>query len=274
MPARALRADGADRHAGAEQVEERVVLDVTGGHDHQAPRHVVALVEPPHLVTGGGGDALHRPQDGPAEWVVGPQRLVQQVVDQVVGRVLVHVDLFQDHLALGLEVRSADHRVLEHVGEVVDGHGEVAVPHPGVEARVLLGGERVDVAAHRVEGLGDVAGGSGLRPLEQQVLQEMGRAADRRRLVPRSRQHPEPQGHRPDAGDAFGHDSQARLELGPADGHGREPSARAGPGARGPWAAGRGRDRPASRRPAAPGGDAPRLPCPRGSPTPPPPASG
>ena len=49
-------------------------------------------------------------------------------------------------------------RVLEHVGEVVDRHLEVTVEHARVVARVLLGGERVHVAADRVERLRDVEG--------------------------------------------------------------------------------------------------------------------
>ena len=84
-----------------------------------------------------------------------------------------HVDLFEDHLTFGVEVRLADHAVLQHVREVIDGHLEVAVQHARVVARVLLAGERVDIAAHGVEVLRDLLGGAPLRALEEQVLQEM-----------------------------------------------------------------------------------------------------
>ena len=94
-----------------------------------------------------------------------------------------HVDLFQDHLALGIEVRLADQRVLEHVGQMIDRHLQVTVEHPRVVARVLLGRERVDVTAHRVEVLGDVERGPVLGALEEQVFQEMAGPADLRGFV-------------------------------------------------------------------------------------------
>ena len=91
--------------------------------------------------------------------MVGPQRLGEQVVHDVLGRVLVHVDLLEDHLALGLKVRGAKERVLLHVGEMLHRHRQVTIEHACVKARVLLGREGVHVAADRVEGLGDVARG-------------------------------------------------------------------------------------------------------------------
>ena len=105
--------------------------------------------------------------------MAGPQRLVEQIVDQVVGRVLVHVDLLEDHLTLCVQVPRADRGMLKHVAEVVDGHRQVAVEYTSVEARVLLRGERVHVAAHGVERLGDVSGRAGFRALEQKVLEEV-----------------------------------------------------------------------------------------------------
>ena len=46
--------------------------------------------------------------------------------------------------------------MLQHVGEMVDRHRQVAVEHARVVARVLLRGERVEVAADGVERLRDV----------------------------------------------------------------------------------------------------------------------
>jgi len=53
-------------------------------------------------------------------------------VDELVGRVLVHVDLLEDHLTLSLEISGAEERVLQHVAHVLDGHRQVAVQHARV----------------------------------------------------------------------------------------------------------------------------------------------
>ena len=107
-----------------------------------------------------------------------------------------------------------DRRVLEHVGQVVDRHLEVPVEHPRVVARVLLGGERVEVAADRVELLGDVAGRTLVGSLEQQVLEEVAVPADRGALVTRAGEHPDAERDGADAGHPLGHDTQAGGELG------------------------------------------------------------
>jgi hypothetical protein len=95
----------------------------------------------------------------------------------------VHGDLVEDDVALGLDVLAADHRVRDHVTQHVHGQREVLVEDPGVEAGVLLGGERVELPADRVQGDRDVQGGPLGGALEQQVLEEVRAAVQRRRLV-------------------------------------------------------------------------------------------
>ena len=127
--------------------------DVAGRRDHEVPGDVVPPVEAVDRAACGGLDRVDRAEDRAAERVIGPQRLGEEVVHEVLGRVLVHVDLLEDHLPLGVEVRRTDHRVLQHVREVIDRQLQVAVEHARVVARVLLGGERVQVAADGVERL-------------------------------------------------------------------------------------------------------------------------
>ena len=111
----------------------------------------MAAVEARHLVAGQRGDRRGGAGDGPAQRPVAPRLVREQVVDDVVGVVVVHRDLVEDHVALGLDVLGADQRVGDHVTEDVDGQRQVVVEHPRVEAGVLLGGEGVELAAHRVE---------------------------------------------------------------------------------------------------------------------------
>ena len=170
-------------HALAEHAHEVLVADVPGdGHDEPCG-HVVPPVEAANGSARGRADPFARAQDRPSERMTGPEGRREQVVDDVLGRVLVHVDLRQDHVPLRLEVARSDRRMLEHVRHVVYGHLQVAIEDPGVIARVFLGGERVDVTADAVERLRDVQRAPRRRPLEQQMLQEVAVAADRRPLV-------------------------------------------------------------------------------------------
>jgi hypothetical protein len=129
-------------------------------------------------------------------------------VHDVLGRVLVHVDLLEDHLALRVQIRRSDHAVLQHVGEMLHGHRQVAIQHAGVEARVLLRRERVEVTAHGVEALGDIESAARRRALEEQVLEEVAGPADRGILVARAGEHPDAERDRADAGHPLGHDAQ------------------------------------------------------------------
>ena len=73
-------------------------------------------------------------------------------MDDVVGVVVVHRDLVEDHVALGLDIVGVQQRVGDHVAEHVDRERQVVVEHPRVEAGVLLGGEGVELPADGVEG--------------------------------------------------------------------------------------------------------------------------
>jgi hypothetical protein len=102
---------------------------------------------------------------------------------------------------------------------MVDRHLDVLVEDPRVVAGVFLGGEGVHVTADRVEVLRDGAGRPHLGPLEEQMLEEVTGAADRRRLVPGTREHPEAERHGADAGHPLRDHPKARGELGPLDPH-------------------------------------------------------
>ena len=122
--------------------------------------------------------------------MVRPEILGEQLVDEVVGRVLDHLDLFEDDLLLALDVVGAERRVHHDVGQHLDGQRQVLVEHLDVVARVFLGGEGVHLPADRVDRLGDVLGAAGRGALEEHVLDEVGDAALLLRLVARAAREP------------------------------------------------------------------------------------
>ena len=61
--------------------------------------------------------------------------LREQLVDQIVGRVLDHLDLFEDDLLLPLDVVRVERRVQHDVREQIDRERQVLVEHLDVVAR-------------------------------------------------------------------------------------------------------------------------------------------
>ena len=113
--------------------------------------------------------------------MVAEDRLAHQVVHELVRRVLVHRDLLEHDLALGIEV--GEDRRVDHVRHHVERLLEVVVRDPDVDDRVLPRGRRIQLAAEPVEDLRDVLRRVGASPFEEQVLEEVRHPGPRRRLV-------------------------------------------------------------------------------------------
>ena len=192
----------------AHQPDDRGVVEVAGGGDHHVGGSVVAPVEASDLVARERRDRSGSAGDRPAQGSVAPRLLGEEVVDHVVRVVVVHRDLVEDHVALRLDVVGVQQRVGDHVAEDVDRQRQVVVEHPRVEAGVLLGGERVELAADRVERHRDVHRAAAAGALEEQVLEEVRAAVQGGCLVARTDPDPHPDACRPDAGELLGDDPQ------------------------------------------------------------------
>ena len=66
-------------------------------------------------------DRVARAENRPAERVILPETLREDLVDQIVGRVLHHLDFLDDDLLLPLHVVGIERRVEDDVGEDVEG---------------------------------------------------------------------------------------------------------------------------------------------------------
>ena len=153
----------------------------------------MGLVVLPHIRALDLTDGLGRAADGASDRAVAVDGQLEGVVDRVCGRVLPHRQFVEDDAALHREIYLVEARVGDHVGQRLNRHVEVRVAHARPVGGVLAGGLRVRLAAHAVEGDGDIEGGPLVRPLEQKVLKEVGRPSRARPLV--ARPHGHPQGH-------------------------------------------------------------------------------
>ncbi len=141
------------------------------------------------------------------------------IEDDVVGRVLRLPDLLQDDRALAAELAVVQRRVLQDVGDDVDRERHVLLQHLGVVGRVLARGIGVQMAADRLDLLGDRPGVAAPRALEHHVLEEVGHAVDRRRFVAAAGLDPDADRSRLDRIHRVGRDPQAVRQGRDADAH-------------------------------------------------------
>ena len=210
---RGHRPRGQPGPCGADELDERVVVDRAGGGHDDVRRHVAGVVEAAQRVGPGAADDLGAADDGPPERVIAEDGLAQDVEDLVLRVVLVHGDLLEHDLALLLELALVEARAPDHVGHRVERLGQMDVEHAGVQRGRLLAGARVELGAHRVEELVDLQRAVALRAPEEHVLDEVRQAGVGRVLGGRARADPEAERHGSHGVHVLRDDPDARLQL-------------------------------------------------------------
>jgi hypothetical protein len=105
--------------------------------------------------------------------MIGKRARLQVIEHQIVGRVFGCPDLLHDHVLLALEFVRIECGVRENVGQHVERERHIGFQHACVVGGGLKARRGVDVAAHRLDLLGDLARATALGALERHVLQEM-----------------------------------------------------------------------------------------------------
>jgi hypothetical protein len=93
-------------------------------------------------------------------------------------------DFLQDHRALAFQLGFLEGRVLQDVGEDVEREGDILLQHLGVVGGAFARGIGVEMAADRLDLLGDGERAAPFGALERHVLEKMGDAVDLGRLMP------------------------------------------------------------------------------------------
>src|SRR6266852_3113916 len=115
-------------------------------------------------------------ENRPAQRMLRPEAARENLMKEIFGIVQVHLDFFEDDLALLLHVFGVKFRAQHEVGDHVEGDGQMLVKNLGVEADLFLGGEGVEHAADGIHFAGDGFGRAALGALENHVLHEVGQA--------------------------------------------------------------------------------------------------
>ena len=122
--------------------------------------------------------------------------------------ILVHADLFQDHLLLGIEIRLPQTRA-QDVREDIDGLRQVFRQHGRIEDSVLLARVGVVARADPVEVEIDILGAAARRSLEHHVFEEVRNAGLGDSLIARAGPDEEAERDRTRGGTRFADDREA-----------------------------------------------------------------
>src|SRR5208283_4039860 len=165
------------------EIDEMVVVEMSGGGYDDVARGEAVGVGFEHSLALELLHGFFGSQDRLAQGVVLPEIMSEDFVDEVVGIVLVHFDLFEDDAAFAGYVLGGECGMKHQVGENLKRNWNVFVEHLDAEADALFGGEGVHVAADAVDLAGNLLGGAVLGAFEDHVLDEVGDAVDLRGLV-------------------------------------------------------------------------------------------
>src|SRR5712691_9100207 len=145
------------------------------------------------------------------------------IEDDVVGGIVGLTDLLQDYCALALELLRVEGRVLQDVGKDIEGKRYVLLEHFRVVGRALARGVGIDLAADRLDLLGDRASASPFGAFEGHVLEKMRDAVDVSRFVPRTDIDPDAERDRFDRVDPVRGDPQTVPQCGKLSRHAAAP---------------------------------------------------
>ena len=146
-----------------------------------------------------------------------PEPFREDLVNQIVGRVLDHLDLFEDHLLFALDVVVSEERIADQIGEDVDGERQVLVEDLEVIAGVFLRREGVDLPADRIDLLRYFFCAPSRSALEEHVLDEVRDAGMIGGFVARSARQPDADGDRPNVWHPLGGEADTVGKHGSAD---------------------------------------------------------
>ena len=196
------------------QFHNLIVRHVASRSDHQMVRREPILKTRANCVAIEFFHRLRRAKDRPPERMPGPEAARKNLVKQIFGIVQIHLDFFEDHLALFLHVLGIKFRAQNEVGDHVEGDGEIRVEHLGVEADLFFRGECVEHAADGIHFASNGFGGAALRALEDHVFDEVGKAVFLGDFAAGTVAHPDPHRDGSDVRHSLGNGHQAiRQDL-------------------------------------------------------------
>src|SRR5262245_48971953 len=156
-----------------DQLNKLPVIQIPRGRNDEITRNETLPVEIKHKRLLKPFHGFLGAEDRLSEWMVLPEVLSENFMDEVVRIVLVHLDFFQNHSALADNVVHRKYGVQDEIRKHVEGDGQVLVQDLDVEADTLFGGEGVQVATDGIHLASNRFGGAVASSLEHHMLNEV-----------------------------------------------------------------------------------------------------
>ncbi len=189
------------------------MIQAPGGRDNHVFRNIALSKILLQLRALDPGDRLFCAENRPSQRMVLPEVLDKQFMDQIIGRVLHHLDFFEDNTSFLVDRFGIEAGIHDEIGDEIDGKFQVFVQHLDTETGTLLGGKSVEVASDGIHGPGNFFRGTAPGPLEEHVLNKMSDAILFPCLASRSAAKPDPQGHGPDVRERLRDNRQSVLQY-------------------------------------------------------------
>ena len=198
-------------------LDDLVVLEAAGGRDDDVRRPVVLGEEGVDLVAGERGHSGFVAEHLAPKRMIREDRRRQQRMHLVVGRVLGHGQLLEDDVPFGVDLVRSEGGLRQHSRQQLEPERQLVGRQARVVRGVLARGERVHLAAERVDRLCDLARGLMLAAFEHEVLEEVRRAGQLGRLVTSPYGNPESGRNRSGVGHPLSDDADAVGQAGTPD---------------------------------------------------------
>ena len=166
-----------------DQPHETPVVEVTGRREDDPGRRIMVFHVAEDGVAVHTPDQRRRTQYRAAEGLFGEGGFLEEIEDHVVGGVVGLVDFLDDDALFAGQFPLVHHRMLQDVGDDIDGQFQVLLENFSVVRGVLAGRIGVEVAADGLNLLDDADGAPAFGALEGHVLEQMRHAVDCGHLV-------------------------------------------------------------------------------------------
>ncbi len=149
---------------------------------------------------------------------------MREVEDHVLGLVHRRGDLLQDHVALAIHLGAVEAGGEDDVAQEIERQAEIGAQHARVIGGGVDAGRGIEIAADRLDLLGDRLRAPPVGPLEGHVLEEVGDAMLGRALAAAAGADPQPERHGLDAGARVADHGQAIGKAGQLYAHAPAPA--------------------------------------------------
>src|SRR5208283_3159755 len=134
-------------HRGSDQVEKNLMIEVSGGCDHDPFRVETARDKVDHLLAAGLFNGLNSAIDRQAQRVLLPEIFLEKHMDELIGRVLDHPDFLKDDVLFAFDLHGCKDRFEKDIRKKIGQQWKVGGKDFSVKTDMLLRGESIGKAA-------------------------------------------------------------------------------------------------------------------------------